>query len=85
MGAPSDADTWEGLTSPEILGGWAVDGGSGGLSPGIVASTSGKKMPPLYSPENPLFWVGVVVLLVTGGLYVSAHWKVGPAKGSVTV
>ena len=79
------ASTWSDLTSPAVGGGWAVDDGSGGLEPGLRASTPPGTMPPWYSPENPLFWVGAVLLFGTGLIYVSAHWKVGVAKGSVSV
>jgi hypothetical protein len=77
--------TWEGLTSPYLLGGYGADGGSGQLSPGVVASTPPANMEPWYSPDNPLFWVGLVIAFGTGLIYVSTHWKVGPAKGSITV
>ena len=81
----SMTDSWEDLTSPTVVGGWGVDNGSGGLTPGITASTPPGSMAPWYSPENPLFWLGVVIALGTGLIAVSTHWKVGPAKGSVTV
>jgi hypothetical protein len=78
-------DTWEGLTSPEILGGWAADRGSGGLEPGLLGSTPSGRMAPMFSPENPLFWAGVVIVLGTGLVAISTHWKVGPAKGSLSL
>lgn len=79
-------DTWVGLTSPELVGGFSnVDAGSGGLEPGVSASTPPGNMAPWYSPENPLFWVGVVILFGTGLIAVSTHWKIGPAKGSESI
>jgi len=80
--SPPGAGTWEGIDEPIA---WA-DSGSGGLEPGIVAATRPPGTnPPLYSPENPLFWLGVLGLLGTGAIFVSAHWKVGSEKGSVSV
>jgi hypothetical protein len=83
-------DSWEGLTSPELLGGFGPSYGgdvpSGGLAPGVVASTPPSNPAPLYSPENPLFWLGVVIVLGTGLIAVSTHWRIGTvAHGSESV
>ena len=84
--APSESQTWAGLMSPGGLGGWgSADNGSGGLEPGLLAATPPGNMAPIYSPDNPVFWVGVLIALGTGLIVISTHWKVGPSKGSVTV
>lgn len=79
------ADTWEDLTSPALIGGWDVDGGSGGLETGLQAATRTSSMAPLWSPDNPLFWAAVVLVIATGGIYLSSHLKVGPLKASASV
>jgi hypothetical protein len=82
--------TWAGLTDPSQVGGFGADYGSpdvsAGLSPGVTAATAPGLMPPWYSPDNPVFWVGVVIALGTGLIAVSTHWKIGKhLRGDVAV
>lgn len=83
--------TWAGLTDPTMVGGFGADYGAedvatGGLTPGVTAATPPGTMAPWYSPENPLFWVGVVIALGTGLIAVSTHWRVGSkVHGSETI
>lgn len=84
LSAPGASD-YEGLSTPAIVGGWDVDRGSGGLEPGISASTPPGTNPPLYSPENPLFWFGALIVLGTGLVYVSTHWRIGKESGSISI
>jgi hypothetical protein len=59
--------------------------GSGALNPGMTLFTRNGEHAPIYSPENPLFWLGALLVVATGAIYVSTSFKVGPAKGSLTV
>lgn len=84
MSAPGLTD-YEGLSTPAVVGGWDVDRGSGGLTPGIVGATPPANNPPLHSPDNPLFWFGLLLLVGTGAIFVSTHWKIGRESGSLAV
>lgn len=45
-----------------------------------------KPTAPLWSPQNPLFWVGLVALGVAAGLFsAGGSVRVGPAKAAVKV
>jgi hypothetical protein len=59
--------------------------GSGALTPGMTMFTRSTPHAPLYSPENPLFWLGGLLLLASGAIYLSTSFKVGPAKGSLNL
>lgn len=63
------------------------DQGSGGVSTGTTGAvgTRGGPTPPLWSPDNPLFWFGAVLLGVGGFIGVSGWVDLGPvkAKGKV--
>lgn len=69
------------------FGGAAPDNGSGGVTTGVTsaAATAASVHAPAYSPDNPLFWVAVLLLAAGGFLVVSTHVHVGPVKGSATV
>jgi hypothetical protein len=75
-------DDWSEL-NPGTLTGAAFsqpDQGSGGLRTGLASSTAGGPNPPLYSPDNPLFWFGAVLLAVGGFIGLSGWVDVGPLK-----
>ncbi len=40
---------------------------------------------PPWSPDSPLFWVGVAIAATFGLIGFSTHYHVGRAKGSLTV
>lgn len=87
MGNYSDltlGDDWGDLLNPEVVTGWsqAPDHGSGGLSSGLESSTREGFDAPIWSPENPIFWLGVVLALASGFVYFSTSFKVGPVHGS---
>ena len=76
-----------GPTSIVGFGSTQTDGGSGGVSTGVasaVATASGARAP-LYSPDNPLFWFGGLLLLIGGAVVISTSVDVGPVKGKLTV
>jgi hypothetical protein len=85
----ANEDTW-GTINPGTItgfGGGGVDSGSGGLLSGLSGSvgTRGSIHPPLYSPDNPVFWLAVVLALAGGALAVSTHARLGPFKASAAV
>jgi hypothetical protein len=81
--------TWAGISPGSITGFGAgyADEGSGGLTTGVESSvvTQAGAAAPLYSPDNPLFWFGVMLLAVAGLVTVSVHAKAGPANAGVTI
>jgi hypothetical protein len=64
------------------FGGSQPDQGSGGVRSGLSSATvtAGGPNPPLYSPDNPLFWFGAVLLGVAGFIGVSGWVDLGPLK-----
>lgn len=82
------SDTWAEL-GPGSITGWSMsaDRGSGGVSTGVesAAATRAGDNPPLFSPDNPLFWVAGLLLVVGGAVGLSGWVDLGPikAKGSV--
>lgn len=82
-------DTWTSI-SPAALtgfGGTQVGGGSGGIASGVDAAVTTHEAanPPLWSPQNPLFWVGVLLLAAGGLFHLSTSASAGPAKASVSI
>lgn len=84
------ADTWLGSLNAGALTGYAgtqPDQGSGGMISGLDAATvtRGGPNPPLWSPDNPLFWFAGALLVVGGFIGLSGWVDVGPikAKGKV--
>jgi hypothetical protein len=79
---PARYDAWDAW---RILGLRMPGSESPGVAPG-VASTMHKgafsDTEPLWSPHNPLFWFGVV-LLVTGFAAASTELRVGPFRAKV--
>lgn len=69
------------------FGAGQADSGSGGVSSGVTSSvvTRASGNPPLYSPDNPLFWLGALLLATVGLIQVSTHVKAGPFKGSASI
>ena len=81
------SSTWSDLNVGSItgFGGAQADQGSGGVGSGVetAAATRSGPTPPLYSPQNPLFWFGGL-LAVVGGLVGFSGWvDLGPLKGKV--
>ncbi len=85
----ADADTWAGISPGAVTGfshGFA-DHGSGGVTSGVesAVATQARTTAPLYSPDNPLFWFGAFLVVVTGLVTASMHVKAGPAKAGITL
>jgi hypothetical protein len=82
-------DTWLGISPQAItgFGGTQVGSGSGGVASGVDASitTPEAANPPLYSPQNPLFWLGVLLLAAGGLFHLSTSASAGPAKASLSI
>lgn len=79
---------WTGINPASLTGfsGGQPDSGSGGLVTGVAAAaaTRADTNAPLYSPQNPLFWVAGFMLAAAGLVYASAHIKAGPFKASAS-
>jgi hypothetical protein len=83
-------DDWSDTLNPGAItgyGGAPTDQGSGGLVSGLASSvvTRSATTPPLYSPDNPVFWVGALLLAAGGFLAISTHARLGPFKASAAV
>jgi hypothetical protein len=67
-------------------GGVGTDQGSGGVSSGMsgAAQTASGPTPPLWSPDNPLFWFGAFLAAASGFIFISTHVKVGPVSASAS-
>jgi hypothetical protein len=80
---------WAGINPGTItgFGGSQVGSGSGGVASGVDAAvaTPAAATPPLYSPQNPLFWFAAFLAAGAGLFHLSTHVKAGPAKGSVSI
>jgi hypothetical protein len=81
----SMSDDWSSSLNAGSLTGAAFaqpDQGSGGLRSGLASAvtTAGGPNPPLWSPDNPLFWFGGLLLAVGGFIGVSGWVDVGPLK-----
>ncbi len=80
---------WSSIGPSTITGfnGSGPDSGSGGVRSGMsgTVTTAGGAYPPLYSPDNPLFWFAALLLAGAGLLTISMHVKGGPAKASVSI
>ncbi len=75
---------WETINPANVTGlGSAEPAGTGTLTGGPAPATRAANHPPLWSPDNPLFWVAVV-LAGTVGLYaLSVSVKAGGTSASV--
>lgn len=80
--------SWLELNPANITGagGSAPDRGSGGLSSGIEASvgTAAGPTPPIYSPDNPLFWFAIVLVGTAVLIGASVSVKAGPFKAKAS-
>lgn len=50
-----------------------------------VAGASPDDQTPIYSPEHPLFWLGLILAGAVGLAYFSTTVRVGPAEAAVSV
>lgn len=82
-------DNWGGISPQQITGfnGAQPGGGSGGVTPGVEGSvgTAASAAPPLWSPQNPLFWFGVFLAAAGGLFHLSTHVKAGPLSGGADI
>jgi hypothetical protein len=78
-------DSWAELTSPANLVGFSQDAGegSGQLRTPLFAATRSGEFPPIWSPQNPLFWFVGLLILGTGAVYMATTVKVGPITGTL--
>lgn len=78
------------------LTGWGAQGpggssGQGGSGPvgsgmtGAVTNSTTSPAPPVWSPDNPLFWFGVILAATAGLLTISTTFNAGPLKGKASV
>lgn len=78
--------SWLELNPANITGagGSLPDQGSGGLTSGVEAAvgTPQGPTPPIYSPDNPLFWFAIVLLGTAVLIGASVSVKAGPFKAS---
>jgi hypothetical protein len=84
----SVTENWSEIGPGSITGfGLVADRGSGGVPSGVegAVATRTSANPPLYSPDNPLFWVGALLLVVGGAVGLSGWVDVGPVKGKASV
>jgi hypothetical protein len=88
-----DTDTlssdWSGINPAAITGfnGAQPGGGSGGVTPGVESAvqTAASSNPPLWSPQNPLFWFGAFLAAAGGLFHLSPHVKAGPLSGNADI
>ncbi len=80
---PADYDTWD---AAHIMGLRMPGPQSPGVAPGAAStmhSGAFSDTPPLWSPHNPLFWFGLI-LVVTGFAAASTELRVGPFRAGVS-
>jgi hypothetical protein len=81
--------TWVNELSPGAVTGFGdgqADQGSGGVRSGVQnAVTASQGAAPLYSPDNPLFWFGAILLVAVGAITVSTSVDLGPLRGKARV
>lgn len=81
--------TWADALSPGMVTGFGAgfaDRGSGGMATGVqTAVTAEQGAAPLWSPDNPLFWFGAVLLAAVGAITVSTSVDLGPLRGKARV
>ena len=68
-------------------GGSSGAGGSGPVGSGLssAVATAGGAAPAWYSPDNPLFWFGALLVAATGLITISTSAKAGPFKGKAVI
>ena len=84
-----DGADWGSALTPGLItgfGGAGVDQGSGGLTTGLAAAVNASTgAAPLWSPDNPLFWFGAILLAAVGAITISTSVDLGPLKGKARV
>ena len=80
---------WTDEINPGVLTGFGAgqaDQGSGGVQSGVTSAVVAKQgAAPLYSPDNPLFWFGAILLVAVGAVTFSTSVDIGPLKGKARV
>lgn len=84
--------TLTGMANPYLMTGLSPVPQSpppGGVPPAGVASAIATDpyggVPPLWSPDNPMLWIGVLIAAMTGFIGLAGAVKVGPIKGSASI
>lgn len=81
--------TWADEVTPGMVTGFGAgmaDRGSGGVASGVQSAvTAVQGAPPLYSPDNPLFWFGALLLVGVGAITLSTSVDLGPLRGKARV
>jgi hypothetical protein len=82
-------DNWLGIGPAAVTGfsDGSADRGSGGVTSGVdnTATTAAGPAAPLWSPDNPLFWLAGLLLAAGGLIYVSGHVKAGPLSATASI
>lgn len=78
---------WETISPRNLTGynGLGADNGSGTLRTGVTEATPAANHPPLYSPDNPLFWFALILGATAGLFALSVNVKAGPAKAAASI
>lgn len=82
-------DTWAEIGPASVTGFGSAGAapGTGPLRTGVeqAVATQESATPPLWSPDNPLFWFAVILAGTAGLFAVSVSVKAGPAKASAAL
>jgi len=79
---------WTTINPANVTGlGQGSTPGTGSLTSGVAqaAATAPANHPPLWSPDNPMFWVGVLAVGTVGLWAISVNVKAGGAKASLSL
>ncbi len=78
---------WDQMTAENVLGMTRAvpDTARTSTAPGIARSAgpTSHANDPLWSPDNPLFWFGVIAAATFGLVAVSTSVRIGPGRASV--
>lgn len=82
-------DLWDRMTAENLIGYTPVlpDNAHTSTMPGIARSAgpSSHANEPLFSPDNPLFWFGLLLAGTFGLVAISTSVRLGPGRASVSI